>query len=84
MKILVPVKRVVDSGDSELTYVPANAMRRLCAIAAKDNCKLCIRTAEDAENCKFRKLLREIYMVDFPDGYGCEYGKLNWSEWEQN
>ena len=34
------VKRVADSGDGEFTYVPSNAMRRLCAIAAKDNCKL--------------------------------------------
>lgn len=77
------VKRVVDDGKNEFTYVPSNAMRRLCAIASKDRCGMCLRTAEDAKNCKFRKLMQEIYMVDLPSGYGCEYGKLDWHEWEE-
>lgn len=59
------------AADDGFTRVRAGALQDLCAFASKEKCAICFGGAQDMAGCRFRKILKELIMVDVDESGRC-------------
>lgn len=66
--------KIVTTGyavDDGYTRVRAGALQDLCAFAAKEACATCFGEGQDMAKCRFRRILKELVMVDVDESGRC-------------
>lgn len=67
--------------DDPYTYVPTDALYDLHAFASRWECKVCDGDGECMRNCRYRKVLKRVIMVDVDESDGeCMGKKINFDE----
>ena len=59
------------AADDGFTRVRAGALQDLCAFASKEKCAMCFGEGQDMAGCQFRKILKELIMVDVDESGRC-------------
>lgn len=63
-----PVNPKKGEYEDNLTYVPQQALERICRKAIELECFCCEKKGREAKKCKLRNDIQETYMFDYPDG----------------
>lgn len=63
-----PVNPQKEEYDDNLTYVPQQALERICRKAIELECFCCEKKGKEAKKCQLRNDIQETYMFEYPDG----------------
>lgn len=69
-----PVNPKKDEYEDNLTYVPQQALERICRKAIELECFCCEKKGREAKKCQLRNDIQETYMFEYPDdGKECPF-----------
>lgn len=78
-----PVNPKKNEYDDNLTYVPQQALERICRKAIELECFCCEKKDREAKKCQLRKDIQDTYMFDYPNnGKTCPFAGATF-DWEE-
>lgn len=78
-----PVNPKENEYDYNLTYVPQQALERICRKAIELECFCCEKKSREAKKCQLRKDIQDTYMFDYPNnGKACPFAGATF-DWEE-